>query len=49
MQKDKEKNYEKLTMEVIPFDVEDVIRASNAGENDDDNDTDAIGKLFFDM
>lgn len=50
MQKDKEKNYEKLELEVIPFNTEDIIRASGeSGAGEEGGDTDAIGKLFFDM
>ena len=42
-----ENNYEKLEMEVIPFDTEDIIRASGeSGEEIIGGDADAIGKLI---
>ncbi len=35
-------SYEELELEVIPFDTEDIIRASNAGDLGDEGDADAI-------
>lgn len=47
----KEKDYERLEMEVIPFSTEDIICASGEGSSDEGSEAsgDAIGKLFFDM